>query len=729
MNLLPADEYLYKFLNALNPKRFQIILYLLNSEGIMPKSFDIDEAMALLQAGTGKLQATFRDSQLEAIESAFSPGSRTLVLQRTGWGKSFVYFIAIKMLRNRGEGIALMVSPLLSLMRNQLTAATKMGLSAVVITSENPEEWEEISSKIQANQVDLLVISPERFSNEEFVDKVLSNISNQISLLVVDEAHCISDWGHDFRPDYRRIRSIISGLPHNFRLLATTATANLRVQSDLEEILGPNLRLIKGELARKSLTLQTMILPTREERLAWLAKYLPQISGSGVIYALTVQDSEIIANWLQHRGINAKAYHGQLPTEEKISLENALIANEIKALVATSALGMGFDKPDLKFVIHYQVPGSVVTYYQQVGRAGRAVDSAYGILLAGNEDLRIHSYFINSAFPTEGEIRMIIEALGAQEQGLSKRELQKYVNLPEGRIEKTLKILSLETPSPVISVGAKWHATGVRSVSANFWEKIETLNNVRNREVDVMQEYLHLSFGQHMQFLVAELQGEDIVGIDPVLPEISSQVDSEIEESAKIFLKAEKHDFEPRTRWPNEAFSYYGFSGSINKNDRIESGLCLTLQGEKLWFEIGRMKYQDRKFGQELVEKAALQLQSLVKENEISWLCTIPSARDPQLVSSFGRSLAVELKLKFELALLTDFPHKSQKNLNNSFLQARNLDRAFKVDMNSVQPGNVLLVDDFVDSRWTLTVGGALLRRAGSGLVFPYALAKSTSSG
>jgi ATP-dependent DNA helicase RecQ len=699
------------------------------SEGAMTKPFDSNEARALLQTGTGNPNADFRDNQLEAIESAFATGSRTLVLQRTGWGKSFVYFITVKMLRNRGEGIALLVSPLLSLMRNQLAAAAKMGLSAVVISSENPEDWDVIAEKIQTNKVDLLVISPERFSNEEFVNKVLSQISNRISMLVVDEAHCISDWGHDFRPDYRRIRSIINGLPQNFRLLATTATANLRVQTDLEEILGPNLRMIKGELARKSLTLQTIILPTQEERLAWLAKYLPQIPGSGIIYALTVHDSEVIANWLQKCEINAKAYHAQLSTDEKVSLENELISNKVKALVATSALGMGFDKPDLKFVIHYQVPGSVVAYYQQVGRAGRAVESAYGILLAGNEDLRIHSYFINSAFPKEDEIAAIIEALSIQEDGLSKRSLQQYVNLPEGRIDKTLKILSLEVPSPVLSVGTKWHATGVRTVSADFWEKVERLNAVRNQEVSDMQEYLRLPFGKHMSFLISELQGEAISSHTPLLPELPSQIDRETENKAKIFLKSEKHDFEPRSLWPSGAFQKYGFTGTIKKNDRIEPGLCLTLPGEKLWYEIGRMKYQDKAFSHEVAKQAAAQLYESVKENEITWLCAIPSARNPLLVSNLARLLACELKIEYRAALHTDKSHESQKSLNNSFFQAQNLDGAFRVDANSVNSGNVLLVDDFVDSRWTLTVAGALLRRAGSGLVFPYALAKSTSNG
>ena len=694
----------------------------------MSHIFDRNEAKALLEAGTGNPRAEFRDNQLEAIQSAFASGSRTLVLQRTGWGKSFVYFISIKMLRNRGEGIALLVSPLLSLMRNQLVAAEKMGLSASVISSENPEDWDEIAASIQINKIDLLVISPERFSNDDFINKVLSQISNRISLLVVDEAHCISDWGHDFRPDYRRIRSIINGLPRNFRLLATTATANLRVQSDLEDILGPNLKIVKGALARDSLTLQTIVLPTQEERLAWLARYLPQISGSGIIYALTVHDSEVIANWLQECKIDAKAYHGQLSSEEKIALESDLISNNVKALVATSALGMGFDKPDLKFVIHYQVPGSVVAYYQQVGRAGRAVQSAYGILLAGNEDLRIHSYFINSAFPKENEIIAIIDALSVQGDGLSKRDLQEYVNLPEGRIEKTLKILSLEVPSPVLKVGSKWHATGVRKVSAEFWEKVERLNSVRNQEVSDMQEYLKLPFGQHMRFLISELQGEEVSNQTPLLPEISSEIEKSTIDRAKVFLNSEKHDFQPRLRWPYGAFKTYGFTGNIKKNDQIESGICLTLPGESLWNDIGRMKYKDKAFSHEVVKKAAVQLLEFVKVNGITWVCAIPSARNPLLVSTLGQFMATELNLEYKAALITDKMHESQKNLKNSFFQAQNLDGAFKVDKNSINSGNVLLVDDFVDSRWTLTVAGALLRRAGSGLVFPYALAKSTSN-
>jgi ATP-dependent DNA helicase RecQ len=689
--------------------------------------FDNQEALDLLRAGTGKSDVNFRAQQLDAIQSVIQDGSRTLVLQRTGWGKSFVYFIGTKMLRSRGEGVALLISPLLSLMRNQLDAARKMGVNAEVINSENPDEWEEIAKRIHLDAVDILIISPERLSNDEFINKVLTLISNRISLLIVDEAHCISDWGHDFRPDYRRIRSIINGLPQNFRLLATTATANERVQNDLEGILGPNLRIIKGELARKSLTLQTKVIPSQTERMAWLAQYIPQIPGSGVLYVLTVRDAEVIAGWLSHCGISASAYHGRLESDEKIDLEQKLLSNEIKVLVATSALGMGFDKPDIGFVIHYQVPGSVVTYYQQVGRAGRAVESAYGILLAGKEDLRIHSYFINSAFPSELEVKVVIEALNSQEGGVSKRELQKYVNLPEGRMEKILKILSLETPSPVLNFGSKWQATGIRDVPKEFWEKVSKLTELREQEVADMQEYLGLPFGQHMKFLIERLQGEDIQDNPNLLPELPSTISLNLVEKAKQYLKLSHRSIEPRLQWPRGAFQTYGFAGNIQSKELNEFGLCLTLQGEDDWFEIGRMKYQLGSFEESIVHSAADQLRLFVEVNQISWICPIPSKRHPLLVADFAKRLAHELRLDFTQALHAKDLHQSQKSLNNSYFQARNLDGAFEVEVQEVKSSNVLLVDDFVDSRWTVTVAGALLRQAGSGLVFPYALAKSTS--
>ena len=467
--------------------------------------FDPRRALVLLRAGTGQPDAVFREGQEDAIRYVVEGRGRLLVVQKTGWGKSFVYFIAAKLLREAGLGPALLFSPLLSLMRNQIAAAERMGVRAIRITSDNRDEWEAAEECLRRDEVDILLVSPERLGNERFRSEVLAGMAERIALLVIDEAHCISDWGHDFRPHYRLIERIARTLPGNLRLLATTATANNRVMDDLREVLGPELEVMRGDLNRSSLTLQTIRLPRQSERLAWLAEHVPLLPGHGTIYALTVRDANQVADWLQTRGIDVEAYTGQTG-ERREELEHALLGNRVKALAATTALGMGFDKPDLGFVIHYQSPGSVVAYYQQVGRAGRALDTAYGVLLSGEEDAQIGDYFIDSAFPTQDEVQQVLEALESAPDGLSVPNLLGEVNISAGRIDKTIALLSLESPAPITKEGTKWQLTAAY-LSDGFWERAERLTSLRREEQRQMQEYVSLESG-HMEFLIRALDGE-----------------------------------------------------------------------------------------------------------------------------------------------------------------------------------------------------------------------------
>ena len=322
-------------------------------------TYDPRRALELLREGTRQRDTGFREGQEEAIRHVVEARGRLLVVQRTGWGKSFVYFIATRLLREAGAGPALLISPLLSLMRNQIAAAERMGIRAIRITSDNQDRWQDAEACLRRDEADILLISPERLGNERFRTEVLAEIAERISLLVIDEAHCISDWGHDFRPHYRLIERIARTLPANLRLLATTATANDRVMDDLAAVLGPNLEVLRGGLGRPSLMLQTIRLPRQSQRLAWLAEQLPALPGHGIIYTLTVRDAVQVAEWLRSRGLPVASYTGQTG-DGREALEQLLLDNRVKALVATTALGMGFDKPDLGFVIHYQAPGSVV---------------------------------------------------------------------------------------------------------------------------------------------------------------------------------------------------------------------------------------------------------------------------------------------------------------------------------------------------------------------------------
>jgi ATP-dependent DNA helicase RecQ len=538
--------------------------------------FVSSRALQLLQLAIGSSDASFREGQEEAIKHIVEGRSRLLVVQKTGWGKSLVYFIATKILREAGYGPAILISPLLALMRNQIAAAHRMGVVAATINSDNSEHWTDIESKFHRNEIDILLISPERLANERFRSSVLTRVGSRISLLVIDEAHCISDWGHDFRPHYRLLERIVRTMPTTLRLLATTATANDRVMEDLSAILGPDLEISRGDLNRPSLKLQTMCLPGQAQRLAWLAEQIPALPGHGIIYTLTKRDAVQVADWLRSRGLNVESYTGETG-ERRVELEQALLNNQVKALVATTALGMGFDKPDLSFVIHYQTPGSVVAYYQQVGRAGRALNSAYGILLSGEEDSEINNYFIDSAFPTREEVKKVLYAIENVPRGLSLPELMSRVNLSQNRIQTTLELLSLESPSPITKLETRWQLTAAK-LSEVFWQRTERLTDLRRAEQKQMQEYVQLESG-HMDFLIRALDGESRDVSAPDLPSLSTQVQQTLVREAIQFLQRTSLTIEPRKMWPTGGMLHYGLRGRIPPEFQPEPGQGVVRMG------------------------------------------------------------------------------------------------------------------------------------------------------
>ena len=684
------------------------------------------EALSLLRRALNNSTAEFRDGQWEAIAAITEHQSRLLVVQRTGWGKSFVYFLATRLLRDKGKGITLLISPLLALMRNQIAAAERIGIRAQTINYSNKEEWEKVENNLMVGKVDILLISPERLANENFRENILIYIAKNIGLFVVDEAHCISDWGHDFRPDYRRIVRILQALPKNIPVLATTATANNRVVDDITVQLGANLKIFRGLLTRDSLQLQNIYLPSYCDRLGWLAEHLPNIPGSGIIYTLTVRDTEIVANWLKFQGINVAAYHSKKNTEEKEELEQQLLNNEIKALIATVALGMGFDKPDLGFVIHYQRPGSVVHYYQQVGRAGRAVENAYGILLSGEEDEEITNYFIETAFPPEAHNQAILDALNQAEDGLSVPMLEEKLNLTNGQINKVLKLLSIETPSPIKKIQSKYYATPINYQTDT--EKIARLNEIRHQEQDRMLDYMH-SQECLMQFLRKELDdpnpspcGKCAICLGkPLLP---GNVSSRFVTEAVQFLRTREQIIETRKVWRKNALLTYNLTGKISKDLQAEIGRSLSIWNDAGWGKfVKKGKYKDNHFEDSLVQATYDMIQRWQPQPFPTWVTCIPSLTHPELVPNFAQRLAKKLGLPFVPCIIKIRQTSLQKDMTNSYQQAHNLDGAFKVYNWEGIRGNVFLVDDIVDSRWTFTVVAALLRNAGSGKVFPLALA------
>jgi ATP-dependent DNA helicase RecQ len=667
--------------------------------------------------------ARFREGQLEAIKKLVDEGGRALVVQRTGWGKSVVYFVATRLLRDHGKGPTILISPLLSLVRDQLKAAEGLALNAVNVDSTNPQDWALIEQALADDEIDLLMISPERLSNERFRTRTIPSIEQGIGLFVVDEAHCISDWGHDFRPDYQRIKRLVDQLPAGVPVLATTATANDRVQSDIAGQLGPDLEVIRGPLSRESLCLQVVDLAHQAERLAWLADYLTQADGSGIVYTLTIRDAELVSTWLASRGIDAPAYHSKLDDDDRRRLEDALGANEHTALVATVALGMGYDKPDLAFVVHYQRPGSVVAYYQQVGRAGRALDRAEIVLLTGREDDAIGDYFINNAFPPEEELAAVLEAVEVVDE-VTVNQLLEGVNLTKNSIERALKFLAIE--GVVVKDGPNWSRT------PNTWEpQVERggrVTAVRKREQQRMRDYTETD-DCLMVFLAAELDDElaEPCGCcaNCAGPFAPTEADESLVLEAVQFLRNAHRPIPPRQRWP------YGLldNWTIPDDLLLEEGRALCIYGDAGWGEqVKRGKFVDNRFDDDLVEATVEMIKAWGPDPEPVWVTAVPSRRNPELVADFAKRLAGALGLPYREALMKVRDTEQQKLMQNGFQQARNAREAFAAVDEEVQDGPVLLVDDMVDSRWSLTVCGIALRQTGAGPVFPVALAESTKS-
>ena len=668
-------------------------------------------AEGLLRRLTASPASTFRPGQWEAIEQLVERRGRVLVVQRTGWGKSAVYFVATRLLRQAGAGPTLLVSPLLALMRNQIAMAERAGVRAATINSGNRQEWEGIEADVREGSVDILLVSPERLNNPRFRHEVLPDLVQGVGLLVVDEAHCISDWGHDFRPDYRRIARVLQVLPAGVPVLCTTATANDRVVHDVVAQLGDDLGVIRGPLERESLALAAVALPDPPQRLAWLASVIPTLDGSGIVYCLTIADTERVAGWLRSRGIDAVAYSGQSDSDDRIALEDDLLANRVKVVVATSALGMGFDKPDLSFVVHYQNPGSPIAYYQQVGRAGRALDQAAGVLLLGREDAEIQDYFIRTAFPPKDQATQVVGLLEERAGPVSPAELEGHVNARRSRMESMLKVLEVEGAVERVSGG--WRRTV--QPWAYDGDRVERVTALRRVEQAAMNDYAATS-GCRMAFLRRQL--DDPVDADCGRCDNCGGRRWDVAVDPRLVAEAVRHvrgtilEIEPRKRWPS---GMAGVGGAIGADRRLLSGRALRASGDGGWAG----------GPDELLQAAAALIRRWAPEPAPGWVTCVPSTSSPTF-TGFARRLAADLGLEFCPVVRRVRAGRPQREMQNSAQQLANVLGAFEVAA-PVPAGPVLLVDDTVDSRWTLTAVGAALREAGSGPVHPFVLSTSVS--
>ncbi|WP_412539865.1 DEAD/DEAH box helicase [Longispora sp. K20-0274] len=758
--------------------------------------------------------AVLRDDQWTAIEALVADRRRVLLVQRTGFGKSAVYFVATALLREQGGGPTVIVSPLLALMRNQVDAAATAGIRAATINSANLDDWSAIEADILAGTVDVLLVSPERLNNPDFRDRVLPVLAGSCGMLVIDEAHCVSDWGHDFRPDYRRIRTFLAGLRPGVPVLATTATANERVTADVAEQLaehapgepsglrsgppsaaapghresagsGPDdwdeswaspepelwdeaelaedagpvrsttpitagprpptgpavehgpgevLRepqgtlVLRGPLDRESLRLGVLRLTDAAERLAWLGEHLADLPGSGIVYTLTVAATEEVSAYLRSCGYEVAAYSGKTDQAERLAAEEALLRNKVKALVATSALGMGYDKPDLGFVVHLGAPSSPISYYQQVGRAGRAVEHADVLLLPGREDEAIWRYFASVAFPAADQVAAVLAALG--DSPLSTQALEARTELRRTRLELLLKVLDVD--GAVRRVKGGWVGTGEPwSYDAERYARVTA---ARESEQQAMRDYTALpvavssipSGGCRMEFLRRQL---DDPGARPcgrcdgcAGAWYPLDIAPASRDRARAFLGKPGVELEPRKLWPTGAAA----KGKIPAGELATSGRAVGRLSDLGWGP--RLRELTRADGPVPDDVFAAVIDVLK-----SWDCAerptsvvaVPSRTRPRLVSTLARRLATVGRLTDlgDLTRIGGGPPGAYADANSAHRLGA-VWGAFEVPPTTFD-GPVLLVDDYVDSGWTLTVAARALRQAGAPAVLPLTLALS----
>ncbi len=691
-----------------------------------------ERAVAALRQLVGRPDAEFRDGQYDAIAALVEGRGRVLVVQRTGWGKSAVYFVATTLRRAEGAGPAVIISPLLALMRDQIAAAERAGIRAVTMNSANATDWDQVRSALTADEVDVLLVSPERLNNPRFREEQLPDLARRCGLLVVDEAHCISDWGHDFRPDYRRIKDLLEGLPAGTPVLATTATANARVVADVETQLatgGAPVQTIRGGLARESLRLGVLRSMSPEQRLGWLIAHLDDLPGSGIVYTLTVSGAEDIAAALSEAGHRVAAYTGRTDPADRERLEMSLRDNAVKALVATSALGMGFDKPDLGFVVHVGAPASPVAYYQQVGRAGRATERADVLLLPGPEDQDIWRYFASVSMPREEQADAVLRALAEAGRPLSTAALETIVDIRRTRLELLLKVLDVDGAVTRLSGG--WTSTGVPWTYDG--DRYAWVAAQRQAEQEQMLAYERGSECR-MAFLQRALDDpsaadcrrcDNCAGVW-----FPTDIPDRVIGAARERLDRVGVVIEPRAMWPT-GMDRLGVpvKGKIAPAEQASEGRALARLSDLGWGQRLRPLLQhDGPVPPEVLRGVVEVLKGWGWARRPVAVMSVPSRARPQLVGSVAAGIAEIGRLTYlgELALVDGGP-TGEAGGNSAFRLAGVWERlAIGADLAaSIRSldGPILLVDDYVNSRWTVTEAARALRVSGADEVLPLVLA------
>ncbi len=690
-------------------------------------------AGGVIQAIAGE-SARLRADQETAVAALCEPAARVLVVQATGWGKSAVYWAATAIRRAEGAGPTLVVSPLLSLMRDQVAAASRAGLRAATLNSNNIDEWSSIENDLRSGAIDVLLVSPERLANPGFGRRVLDGLAGQIGLLVIDEAHAVSDWGHDFRPDYRRVSDVLQQLNPKTPVLATTATANARVTEDVAHQLGESTLVLRGPLARSSLQLAVVDALSPLDRFAWVVEYLPKLPGSGIVYTLTVADAQRLAAVIQEvhgRDVPVAAYTGGLEAGERESLEDALRANQLKALIATSALGMGYDKPDLGFVVHVGSPPSPVSYYQQVGRAGRGIDHAVVALLPSDADAGVWDYFATATIPIPENVQRLLRGLDGYgpDQPATVPALEAETGLRRTRVELMLKQLAVD--GVVDRVERGWVRTGAEwTFDAAHYDGIVA---VRRREADIMRAYtrgdrcLMQLLQESLDDPSAEACGRCSVCLGELPDPLGERPEAETVATITRLLRGEVHVLEPRKMWPGGAF---GAKGRIPAELGAEPGRSLIYADAPEWREVVRATFTDAEPPAEALDALKAGTVAALSRWRGSWssrpevVVALPAAGHRQLTAAIAEHVAAVGRLE-QAELAVD--RSGFTDDLSSAEEAKVWRDGLQVDgatAQAVTARTVLLLVDATSSQWPITVATAKLREAGAAAVLPLLIHK-----
>ncbi len=647
----------------------------------------------------------FHDLQWEVIEQDLA-GNRILFVEKTGFGKSLCYQFPATQLK----GVTIVFSPLIALMRDQVRSMQEKGITAAAINSNQiPEENEAIIALARSNKLDILYIAPERLENAAWISAAREM---KIAMIVIDEAHCISMWGQSFRPNYRRIVTLVKLLPRNFPVLATTATATTRVQADIIEQVGSGLKPVRGRLLRSNISLSVVMVQNEDEKFYWLAEYLPKLPKTGIIYTGTQANTDIYSNWLQFLGYNSAAYSGRLDSESRKRIETDFIANRYDAVVSTNALGMGIDKPDIRFIIHTQIPQSPIHYYQEIGRSGRDGREAHAILLYNpDEDHELPESFIDGTKPSVEKYESIISI--TRKALLGRNEVIKAANLKQTQVNVILS--DLIDQGIINEIDGKRKKYFYNPEAPEFDPTgFELLRTVQREELTRMIDYTALQTCR-MEYLCNYLGDDQLKKCDICDNDTRNYLNLSKGEAYKNKLQEFRETFFPLLEVESQrssiingvAASYYGITnvGAALRHSKYEDGGDFPDWLLKVTLKAFRKHYGNTRF---------------------DLILFVPPSESGKLVENFALKISSVLKIPISDKLIKRSSTSPQKVFHSGISKKDNVkDKFIYENPEEIEGKNILLIDDIFDSGYTIKEIGQYLTTIGADCIAPLVIAKT----